>query len=141
MTKSIQPITVTTIIHAPIEKVWSAWTTPADIMQWNSASEDWHTPHAENDLRVGGQFSSRMESKDGQYGFDFGGVYDVVDTHKRIAYTLGDERRVQVDFESDGDNTIVTETFDAESENTIELQRSGWQAILDNFKKHVENKS
>jgi uncharacterized protein YndB with AHSA1/START domain len=131
-------ITVSATINAPVEKVWKLWTTPEDIMQWNNASEDWHTPKAENDLRVGGTFTSRMEAKDGSFGFDFGGVYDVVDTHKRIAYTLGDDRKVEVAFTAQGNTTQVDETFEAESTHSLEMQQGGWQAILNNFKKYAE---
>lgn len=132
-------ITVETVVNAPIDKVWRQWSTPSDIMKWNSANEDWHTPHAENDLRAGGKFMSRMEAKDGSFGFDFGGVYDEVEHHKKIAYTMEDGRQVEVVFEEDGQDTIVKETFDAESQNSLELQRSGWQSILDNFKRYVES--
>ena len=132
-------ITVQNTVKAPIEKVWKFWSTPADIMKWNSASEDWHTPKAENDLRAGGSFSSRMEAKDGSWGFDFGGIYDVVDQHQRIAYTMGDGRKVDVRFEGEGNTTKVTESFDAESTNPVEMQQAGWQAILDNFKKYAEH--
>lgn len=138
MENGTQQVTISAVINAPVDKVWKQWTTPADIMNWNNASPDWHTPRAENDLRVGGSFSSRMEAKDGSFGFDFGGVYDEVETHKVIAYTLGDNRKVRVVFESNGSNTSVTETFDAENQNPVEMQRAGWQAILDNFKKYVE---
>lgn len=138
MENATQQVTISAVINAPVDKVWKQWTTPADIMNWNNASPDWHTPRAENDLRVGGSFSSRMEAKDGSFGFDFGGVYDEVETHKVIAYTLGDNRKVRVVFESNGSNTTVTETFDAENQNPVEMQRAGWQSILDNFKKYVE---
>lgn len=131
-------ITIEASINAPVANVWKFWTTPKDIMTWNSASEDWHTTKAENDLRVGGSFSSRMEAKDGSFGFDFGGVYDVVETNKHIAYTLGDGRKVDIRFESNGNTTQVTERFDAETENSVEMQKAGWQAILDNFKKYAE---
>jgi uncharacterized protein YndB with AHSA1/START domain len=132
-------ITIEAVINAPIEKVWQCWTAPEHIMQWNNASPDWHTPKAENDLRTGGKFSARMEAKDGSAGFDFGGVYDEVKEHEVIAYTMGDDRKVKVIFTKNSDTaTKVVETFDAESENSLELQRNGWQAILDNFKKHVE---
>jgi uncharacterized protein YndB with AHSA1/START domain len=131
-------ITVSARINAPIEKVWKLWSTPEDIMRWNSASEDWHTPSATNDLRTGGTFSSRMEAKDGSFGFDFGGTYDEVREHELIAYTMGDGRKVSVRFENDGQQTTVTETFDAEGTNPIEMQKNGWQAILDNFKRYVE---
>jgi uncharacterized protein YndB with AHSA1/START domain len=131
-------ITVESIVKAPIEKVWKFWVGPAHIKNWNAASADWHTPHAENDLRVGGKFSSRMEAKDGSFGFDFGGVYDEVETYKTIAYTLSDGRKVKIVFSSMGNETKVKETFEAENTNSIELQRGGWQAILDNFKKYTE---
>ena len=131
-------ITISTTVNAPVDRVWKAWTTPAEIMQWNNASEDWHSPRAENDLRKGGKFSVRMESKDGKYGFDFGGEYDDVIENDTIQYTMGDGRKVSVRFTSDGERTHVEETFDAESENSVEMQRSGWQSILDNFKKYVE---
>ena len=107
-------------------------------MQWNSASPDWHTPRAENDLRTGGKFSSRMEAKDGSFGFDFGGTYDEVRPHEYIAYTLGDGRRVSITFTSNGNETHISETFEAESMNPVEMQRNGWQAIMDNFRKYAE---
>lgn len=131
-------ITVKTTVNAPVEKVWKLWSEPEHITKWNAASDDWHTPRAENDLRPGGTFSARMEAKDGSFGFDFGGVYDEVETHKLISYTLGDGRKVEVIFESKGNTTDVTETFEAESQNSIAMQRGGWQAILDNFKKYAE---
>jgi len=131
-------ITVQSTINAPIEKVWKCWSTPEDIMKWNAASDDWHTTAATNDLRTGGKFSSRMEAKDGSFGFDFEGVYSDVQKHELISYSLGDERKVEVAFESDGNTTTVTETFDAENIHSIEMQQGGWQAILDNFKKYVE---
>lgn len=131
-------ITVAATVNAPVEKVWEFWNTPAHIMKWCSASDDWHTPRAENDLRVGGAFSSRMEAKDGSFGFDFGGIYDKVETHKLIAYTLGDDRKVEIIFTAKGDATEVTETFEAEETNPVEMQQGGWQAIMDNFKKYTE---
>ena len=131
-------ITVENTINAPVEKVWQYWTTPEHITQWNNASDDWHTTSAENDLRVGGKFVSRMEAKDGSFGFDFGGVYDAITTNKYIEYTLGDDRKVKINFMADGNKTKVTESFEAEAENSIEMQRGGWQAILDNFKKYTE---
>lgn len=130
-------ITVQTIIEAPVEKVWELWTSPEHIIKWNQASDDWHTTRAENDLRVGGKFLSRMEAKDGSFGFDFWGVYDSIETNKFITTTLGDERKVTVTFEETENGTKVTETFEAEDTNPIELQRNGWQAILDNFKKYA----
>ncbi len=131
-------ITVQATINTPVEKVWKIYTTPENIMQWNNASDDWHTPRAENDLRVGGKFLYRMEAKDGSAGFDFNGVYDEVQTHQRIAYTIEDGRKVTTTFTSHGAKTEVVVTFEAEDTNSLELQRSGWQAILDNFKKCVE---
>ena len=134
-------IVVESTINAPIEKVWACYTEPTHIMQWNNASPDWHTPKAENDLRVGGKFSSTMAAKDGSFSFDFWGIYDEVVANERIAYTLGDDRKVSVDFKNDGSQTIVTIVFEPESENSHELQKAGWQAILDNFKKHVESQA
>jgi uncharacterized protein YndB with AHSA1/START domain len=131
-------ITVMATVNAPVEKIWEFWSKPEHIVKWSSASEDWHTPKAENDLRVGGAFVSRMEAKDGSFGFDFGGVYDEVETHKLIAYTLGDDRKVSITFEANGPVTEITEVFEAEETNPIEMQQGGWQAILDNFKKYAE---
>lgn len=138
MSNTSTSVTVETTVKAPVEKVWKYWTAPEHIMQWNSASPDWHTPSATNDLRTGGSFTSRMEAKDGSFGFDFGGTYDEVIDNKRIAYTMGDGRKVVVDFTDNGNETIVSETFDAETQNPVDMQRAGWQAILDNFKKHTE---
>ncbi len=138
MESTNKSITVSTIVKAPIEKVWKYWTTPEDIMQWNSASEDWHTPRCEIDLRVGGNFFSRMEAKDGSFGFDFGGVYNDVIEHKLISYIMGDGRKVEVNFWDEADATKIIETFEAESTNSFEQQKAGWQCILDNFKKYVE---
>jgi uncharacterized protein YndB with AHSA1/START domain len=107
-------------------------------MQWNNASDDWHTPRAENDLRAGGKFSARMEAKDGSMGFDFGGVYDEVKENEYIAYTMGDDRKVEVTFSAQGNETEIEETFEAEDTNPLEMQKSGWQAILDNFKNYTE---
>lgn len=131
-------ITVEATVNAPVEKVWKFWTSPEHITKWNNASDDWHTPYAENDLRVGGKFTSRMEAKDGSFGFDFWGVYDVVVTNERIEYTLGDDRKVKIVFTDKGNATQVIESFEAENENSIELQKGGWQAILDNFRKYTE---
>lgn len=131
-------ITVRATIHAPAQKVWKFWTEPRHIISWNHASDDWHTLSAENDLRIGGRFSSRMEAKDGSWGFDFAGKYTKVDTHRQIDYMMDDGRTVSVLFESDGDSTHITQTFEAEETHTLEKQREGWQAILDNFKKHAE---
>ena len=134
-----QTITVETTIEAPVEKVWQYWSAPEHITKWNQASEDWHSPHAENDLRTGGKFSTRMEAKDGSFGFDFGGVYDEVREHEVIDYTMGDGRKVSVRFSSTGNQTKVVETFDAENTHPVDMQRTGWQSILDNFKKYVES--
>jgi uncharacterized protein YndB with AHSA1/START domain len=129
-------ITVHTTISAPIETVWRAYTTPEAIKQWNAASEDWHTTAASVDLREGGAFSSRMEAKDGSFGFDFAGTYTQIVPHKLIAYTMGN-RDAQVNFEQGADGVTVSVTFDTESSHSEEQQRQGWQAILDNFAKHV----
>jgi uncharacterized protein YndB with AHSA1/START domain len=131
-------ITIEAIINAPVQKVWEYWTKPEHITQWNSASPDWHTPHAENDLLAGGSFSSRMEAKDGSFGFDFGGIYDVVTPSEYIEYTLGDTRKVKTNFIVQGDTTKVVESFEAEDQNSVEMQKRGWQAILDNFKNYTE---
>ncbi|CAN5850344.1 SRPBCC family protein [soil metagenome] len=131
-------ITIETNINVPVEKVWKYWTTPEDIHQWNNASTDWHTTHAENDLRIGGKFMSRMEAKDGSMGFNFGGTYDDLKVNEYLAYTLVDGRKVIIRFNASGNKTKITETFDAEMENSIELQRSGWQSILDNFRHYAE---
>jgi uncharacterized protein YndB with AHSA1/START domain len=131
-------ITVQTQIKAPIEKVWKFYTIPEHITQWNNASDDWHTPHATNDLKVGGRFLWRMESKDGKMGFDFNGVYSEVKYHELIKYEIEGGRKVEIKFSSKNSETDVEITFEAETENSIELQRTGWQAILNNFKKYVE---
>lgn len=131
-------ITIETTINAPIEKIWEYWNKPEHIVKWNAASDDWHTTRAENDLRVGGSFTSRMEAKDGSFGFDFGGIYDEVRANEYIEYTLGDGRKVNITFTMQGDNTKVVESFDAENTNPVERQRSGWQSILDNFKRYTE---
>ena len=131
-------ITIEATVNAPIEKVWACWTLPKHITHWNYASEDWHCPNATNDLRVGGKFNSRMEAKDGSFGFDFEGIYDEVETHKLIAYALEDGRTVRTEFSGAGTKTTVKTVFDAENENPIDMQRNGWQAILNNFKHHTE---
>src|SRR6476620_7056405 len=123
-------ITIQANINAPVEKVWKLWTSPEHITKWNNASDDWHTPRAENDLRPGGRFSARMEAKDGSMGFDFGGTYNQVRTNELIDYTIGDGRHVTVRFTPRGNETLVVETFEAESTNPIEMQRGGWQSIL-----------
>ena len=132
-------ISVHAMVNSPIEKVWKDWTNPEAIIKWNNASDDWHTTRAENDLRVGGKFNARMEAKDGRYGFDFYGVYDKVKTNELIEYTLGDDRKVKIIFTKQGNTTQIVESFEAENTNSIELQKGGWQAILDNFKKYTES--
>ncbi|HNR56540.1 MAG TPA: SRPBCC family protein [Flavobacteriales bacterium] len=132
-------ITISTLVNKPVAHVWKIWTEPAHIMQWNAASYDWHCPKAENDLRTGGSFSSTMAARDGSFSFDFGGVYDDVQLHKRIAYTMGDGRTCEVLFTEENGGTRVVESFDAEAQNPVEMQRTGWQAILDRFKRHAES--
>jgi uncharacterized protein YndB with AHSA1/START domain len=132
-------ITVETVVKAPVEKVWKFWNEPEHIMQWCRASDDWHAPYSENDLRKDGKFKTTMAAKDGSFSFDFEAVYTNVVPHKRIEYNIVDGRKVDVRFSPNGNETKVTETFEAESTNPIEMQRGGWQAILDNFKKHVES--
>lgn len=132
-------ITVEATVAAPIAKVWSAWNTPDDIIQWNAASDDWHTTKSTVDLRVGGEYSSRMEAKDGSFGFDFAGTYTQVIEHKLIESAFGD-RKLLVEFLESADGVIVRETFEAEETHSIEQQRFGWQSILNKFKAHVEGK-
>jgi uncharacterized protein YndB with AHSA1/START domain len=131
-------ITVETRVNADLDAVWRAWNSPEDIKQWNAASDDWHNTASAVDLREGGKFSARMEAKDGSVGFDFEGTYTRVVPRELIEYTMSDGRKVAVQFSTAGDDVVLKETFDAESENTPELQREGWQAILDSFKSHVE---
>jgi uncharacterized protein YndB with AHSA1/START domain len=131
-------ITIEAEISADAKKVWDYYNKPEHITKWNYASDDWHCPKAENDLRVGGKLKSRMEAKDGSFGFDFEAIYDEVVAHKKISYTMTDGRVATTDFENQNGKIKVTTTFDAENENPVDMQRSGWQAILDNFKKYVE---
>jgi len=135
----ISRITVEATVNATVTKVWKAWNTPDDIMQWNTADPGWHCPQSENDLREGGKFNNRMEAKDGSFGFDFEGVYDKVELHKEITYTMPDGRKATSLFTEQDGKTKVETTFDAESENDPELQQQGWQAILNNFVKYVES--
>src|SRR5690348_6544629 len=137
-TTARQNITVESTVNAPVEKVWAYWTKPEHITKWNYAIDEWHCPRAENDARTGGKFSARMEAKDGSMGFDFGGVYDEVKDNEVIAYTMGDGRKVKVNFGTEGNRTHVIETFEAETMNPLEMQRGGWQNILDNFKNYTE---
>jgi uncharacterized protein YndB with AHSA1/START domain len=141
MSAEPQFITVETRVNAPVEKVWKNWTTPEDIVQWNAASDDWCCPSATNDLRVGGTLTSRMEARDGSMGFDFSGTYTEVTPHELLAFRMGEgeeAREVRVEFQGEGDSTVVKETFAAENTYPIEAQRAGWQSILDRFKAHVE---
>jgi uncharacterized protein YndB with AHSA1/START domain len=131
-------ITVEVTVNAPVEKVWAYWTEPQHITKWSFASDDWHAPYAENDLQAGGKFLTRLEAKDGSFGFDLGGVYDEIQENEFISYTLGDERKVTITFISQENSTKVIETFDAEGTHSIEQQKAGWQAFLENFKKYTE---
>jgi len=136
--KNKTSITVEASVNVPVEKVWQFWTMPEHITKWNNASDDWHTPYAENDLRVGGKFLSRMEAKDGTSAFDFTGTYEEVLINELITYKIEDGRKVKITFTHSGNGCIVTETFETESTHSEELQRSGWQAILNNFKEYAE---
>jgi uncharacterized protein YndB with AHSA1/START domain len=135
-------ITVQAVINAPVEQVWKLYTESEHVMKWNNASNDWHNPRAENDLKVGGKFLYRMEAKDGSSGFDFDGTYEQVKTNELIVYSISDGRKVQVMFaKDDNTRTKMATTFEAESTNPIEMQHDGWQAILNNFKKYVETRN
>ena len=135
---TVTPITVETTVNAPIDKVWDYWNEPKHIMNWCAASPDWHAPAATQDLRVGGVFSTTMAARDGSMSFEFGGTYTTVTKHQKIAYTLGDGRKVDITFEKAGNGVKIIETFDPESQNPVEMQRGGWQAIMDAFKKYTE---
>ena len=132
-------ITVKTTVKAPIEKVWKYWTKPEHITQWNNASDDWHCPTATNDLRVGGKFNFTMASKDGKMSFDFEGEYSNIKEYSSIEYHIIGGRKVIINFEETNDGIAITESFEPEDENSEELQRGGWQNIIDNFKKYTEN--
>jgi uncharacterized protein YndB with AHSA1/START domain len=134
-------ITVETVVKAGLTPVWDAWNNPGDIKKWNNASDDWHTTKSKVDLREGGKFLARMESKDGKDGFDFEGTYTRVVPKKLIEYRMGDGREVQIEFVERADGVLVKETFDTENQNSPQVQREGWQAILNNFGKHVEAKA
>ncbi|WP_291626801.1 SRPBCC family protein [Clostridium sp.] len=138
MTIKSDLIKVETVVNAPIEKVWEYWVAPKHIVKWNNASEDWHTTETKNDLKIGGKFTSRMEAKDGSFGFDFGGVYTEVRLYEVISYVLGDGRKVEINFINEENKTKIIENFEGENENPPEFQQMGWQAILDNFKKYSE---
>ncbi len=133
------PITVTALVNVSPEKAWQCWTTPLHITRWNQASYDWHTPHAQMEMKPGGKLLWRMEARDGSMGFDFEATIQEIEPHRKLAYTLADGREVSVIFEDTGAGTLITETFDPEQMNPIELQQQGWQAILDNFKKYAES--
>lgn len=132
-------ITVEAEVNAPVEIVWETWNAPDDIVKWNSADPGWHTTKSSNDLKVGGKFCSRMEAKDGSVGFDFEGVYDRVTPFSEIAYTMADGRTATTTFNTKGQTTHVATTFDAETQNDVEMQKMGWQAILDNFATYAES--
>ncbi len=135
---SFQKVIIMALVDASLKKVWDFWTLPEHITGWNFASDDWHCPKSENDLRLGGKMNSRMEAKDGSFGFDFEAIYDEVVEHKKIGYAMADGRHVTTTFENVEGNTRVTTIFDAETQNSIEMQKGGWQAILNNFKKYSE---
>jgi len=132
-------IVVKTTVYAGIEKVWDYYTNPEHITKWNFADPSWQCPSASNDMRAGGKYSARMEAKDGSFGFDFEAVYDEVAEGERFTYTMPNGRQASVVFKKDGDQTEVTVTFDPETEHPLEMQKNGWQAILDNFKKYTES--
>jgi len=131
-------ITINTVIVADIQKVWDYYNSPEHITKWNHASDDWHCPKAENDMKIGGTYLARMEAKDGSFGFDFKAIYDEIIPMAKVAYTLEDERKVVTIFEKQGEQTKVTTVFDAEGMNPIDMQKAGWQAILNNFKRYTE---
>ncbi|WP_055446330.1 SRPBCC domain-containing protein [Lacinutrix mariniflava] len=131
-------ITVETIITSNIDIVWNTFISPKHIKKWHTASPEWHTTKAENNLIKGGGFSSRMEAKDGSFAFDFGGVYDKIITNQLISYTLDDGRSVSITFTKKDNTVLITEAFEPENQNPVNMQKQGWQAILDNFKKYVE---
>ncbi|MVZ62070.1 SRPBCC family protein [Sphingobacterium humi] len=133
-------IHISTLIDAPVAQVWEAYNNPEDITQWNQASPDWHCPSSENDLRVGGTFKNKMAAKDGSFAFDFEGTYTAVAPQQSLSYVLGDERTATVNFEDKNGKTQIDVDFDAESTNPEDMQRDGWQAILNSFKQYVENK-
>lgn len=131
-------ITVSATVNAPVEKVWQYWNEPQHVTQWCQASDEWHAPYADNDLRTGGKFKTTMAAKDGSMSFDFEGVYTNVEEHKTIAYEMADGRKVDIAFSANGDTTDIRETFEAEQQNPEEMQRGGWQAILNSFKNYTE---
>lgn len=136
--QTLAKITINAVVNAPLQKVWDYYSQPEHVTKWSFADESWHSPRAENDLRTGGKFLTRMEAKDGSAGFDFEGIYDSVEQLKSFQYTMSDGRTVSTAFTDMGEQTEITVTFDPETENEPEFQRQGWQAILDNFKEYVE---
>ena len=135
---TVTRITVSALVNKPVADVWNTWTDPKHITQWCAASDDWHCPKATNDLKTGGKFSSTMAARDGSFSFDFEGVYDDVQPHQRIAYTMADGRTCEILFTAENGGTRVVEAFDAETQNPVEMQRTGWQALLDRFKAYAE---
>lgn len=138
MMDHMQSITINAMVNAPVEKVWAFWTQPQHIIKWTFASDDWHVPYAENDLKVNGKFKTTMAAKDGSMQFDFEGIYSIVNENKLIAYELADGRQVKITFKENDGQTQLTETFDPEDQHPIEMQKVGWQSILNNFKKYTE---
>lgn len=138
-TSKRETITVETTVNAPVEKVWEYFSLPKHIMQWNNASDDWFTPSSENDFKEGGKFVNRMEAKDGSMGFDFTGTYQKITQNEYIEYTITDGRNVKIKFSPEGDGTKITESFEAETTNPVDMQKRGWQSILDNFKHYTES--
>ncbi len=138
MNKTKKQITVTTTVNIPIKEAWNMWTSPEHITNWNFASDDWQCPTVENNLKKGGKFTYRMEAKDSSAGFDFSGVYDEVIPHKLITYTMDDGRKVRIDFDEKEGKTKITELFEAEDYHSIDEQKTGWQSIMDNFKKYAD---
>ena len=133
-------ITTQSTINQPVSLVWEYWSKPEHIVNWNFASDDWHCTAAKNDFKIGGKFSYTMAAKDGSFSFDFPGTYDLIVEKRKIEYTLDDARKVWIEFSENGSETIVIQKFETESENTPELQKTGWQALLNNFKKYCESK-
>ncbi|MGP6147639.1 SRPBCC family protein [Jeotgalibaca sp. A122] len=134
-----EKIKVATMVDAPMKTVWETWNDPKHIVKWNQASEDWHTTEAKNDLRNGGKFLSRMEAIDGSVGFDFEGIYDEIIEHKKISYTMPDNRQVEIRFSEEDGKVKIEEWFDAEDENPVEMQKAGWQAIMDSYTHYTES--
>ena len=136
---AIVNITIETLVHAPINLVWDTWNSPNHVVHWNHASDDWHSPKAENNFVVGGKFVYRMEAKDNSFGFDFSGTYEEIVDKKRVVTRLDDNRLVKTEFHVENDSVRIVDTFEAEDQNSIELQREGWSAILNNYKLYTES--